>query len=88
MFFARAAYVFKNNDWIPAAKKGSQCLYRWLGWAGVEKSLFDPTIASLLDACGLSMAFYAEGYDEDMSGFDLGKTVCFPYHYDNSDAPF
>lgn len=87
MYFARAAYVFKNNDWVPASKKGSHCLYRDFGLAGEMKTLFDPTIASLLDACGVPLAFYAEGYAEDMPSI-IDPPACFPWHYDNSDVPF
>jgi hypothetical protein len=66
MYFARASYVFKNNDWVPESKKGSSCPSRWVT-SSKPKTLFDPTIVSLLDACGVSAAFYAEGYDSDTS---------------------
>lgn len=36
---------------------------KWTGDKFLYKSLFDPTIASLLDACDVSLTFYAEGYD-------------------------
>ena len=75
MFFARAAYVFKNNDWKPNATVGTNCklseyydeavyaiLSRWSGPMD-KKSLFDPTIASLLDSCDVKLAFYAEGFN-------------------------
>ncbi|CDW88660.1 phospholipase c [Stylonychia lemnae] len=89
MYFARAAYVFKNNDWVPNAKKGSRCLSRDIPTQQPEKkTLFDPTIASLLDACDQSLAFYAEGYDASSTDSIIPEIVCFPKHYDNSDVPF
>src|SRR3569833_1018362 len=84
MYFARASYVFKNNDWKPKAKRGSGCLRdKFLFPKSV--TLYDPTIASLLNACDVSWAFYAEGYNEaETSDF----TDCFPKYYDSSDVPF
>lgn len=96
MFFARASYVFKNNDWKPLTKRGSNCKARdWVSspWThfGEYKTLYDPTIASLLDACNIPLTFFAEGYDaaryNNMDSLVVDSD-CFPYGYDASDVPF
>lgn len=89
MFFARAAYVFTNNDWKPTPARGMNCKERdeIIDTPKTYVNLFDPTIASLLNACDVSMTFYAEGYDE--SAVNKNKLVdCFPDNYDASDVPF
>jgi phospholipase C len=56
MYFARAQYVFTDNQYKPDAI-GQEC-----SLAGVPASYSDPTIGDLLAGAGVSWAFYTEGY--------------------------
>lgn len=59
MYFARAAYKFKDNSWFPLSKEARVCVPDFM-----LTTFYDPTIGHLLDACGVSMVFYAEGYNK------------------------
>ena len=64
MYFARAGFVFEDNFWKPELDRGTKCLYKNVIVAAAIgddfelKTLYDPTIASLLNACDVDMTFY------------------------------
>lgn len=91
MYFARACYVFQNNQWKPKGVRGHNCILRETAFAhwqqsATEVSLFDPTLVSMLSKCDVSIKFYAEGYDR--AAINKGPLDCFPHHYDPTDIPF
>ena len=91
MYFARAQFVFLDNDYKPNAI-GQQCSY-----IPTAMQFPGPTIGDLLDAAHVSWAFYAEGYLAMVQGngmcpkpptdcpFGLGL---YPCDFDPSDVPF
>jgi phospholipase C len=93
MYFARAHYVFRDNTVIPKSI-GSTC------GTGTPGSYTDPTIGDLLNARGVSWAWYSEGYKVMVdSEADGGKCPAPPADcqagvssspclYDPSDVPF
>ena len=92
VFFARAAYVFRDNDKVPNAI-GIACYPQ-----GTKTSeLTDATIADLLEQKGVRWGFYAEGYQKmvDANGTcPNGDPMCptaskgYPCDYDPGDVPF
>jgi phospholipase C len=58
MYFARARFVFKDNDWAPDAI-GHACAV-----APRAMQFIGPMIGDLLDGAGVSWAWYVAGYDE------------------------
>ncbi len=95
MYFARAQYVFTDNDLVPEAI-GKGCAF-WFYKSG--STLNDPTIADLLIEHGNSFAFYAEGYAAMKQALlcpeappDCTSPLSLIYggtcNYDPSDVPF
>ncbi len=93
MYFARAQFVFLDNDFKPDAI-GKECSI-----ISTAMSFTDPTIGDLLDDAGVSWAFYAEGYDDMVAA--RGEDKCpkapmdcplglgiYPCTFDPSDIPF
>jgi len=93
MYFARAQFVFKDNEFRPDAI-GKECsiIPNGMTFPG-------PTLGDLLDAAGVSWAFYIEGYQATVDSvaatgrcpkapddceFGLG---IYPCVYDPSDIP-
>ncbi|KAJ3061449.1 hypothetical protein HDU98_002646 [Podochytrium sp. JEL0797] len=73
MYFARGAFVFYDNQWIP---NPTSC------W-GTVRNYQDPTIADLLAQCDIPFSFYAQGYAAQHN-----STTCWPQYYDAGDNPF
>ena len=93
MFFARAQYVFLDNQYKPDAI-GQECSINMS-----VMSFSDPTIGDVLDGAGVSWAFYAEGYQAMVTA--RGNGMCpkapkdcpfglnlYPCDFDPSDVPF
>ncbi len=59
MYFARAQFVFLDNSYAPQGAIGSQCGYNAIV---PKKQYTDTTLADLLDATGVTWAWYGEGY--------------------------
>ena len=78
MYFARGAWVFDDNAYVPNSKVGSACYS-----SGSKVSYTDKTIADLLVTCGVSWSFYIEGYSVNPT-----SSQCYPSYYDSSDVPF
>ncbi|KAJ3362654.1 hypothetical protein HDU91_003319 [Kappamyces sp. JEL0680] len=70
MYFARGAFVFKDNSIVPPTEHCPIPIYNTVG------SYKDPTIADLLLGCKVSMNVYQEGYTKSKS---FGS--CFPSGY-------
>lgn len=94
MYFARAAFVFEDNTYVPADAIGSTCTLNKR-----TSSYDDPTIGDLLADAGVPWAFYIEGYQEMTDAVADGgcpppDPACpagFPFYpcvYDPSDIPF
>ncbi|KAI8901449.1 phosphoesterase family-domain-containing protein [Globomyces pollinis-pini] len=73
MYFARGAFVFKDNDYVPSTHNH----------LNNKKSYYDPTIADLLIGCNVSFTTYAEGYKKNPPFSEH-----YPEYYDSSDIPF
>ncbi|KAI8901374.1 phosphoesterase family-domain-containing protein [Globomyces pollinis-pini] len=73
MYYARGAFVFKDNDHVPPSHN---CQNN-------KQSYDDPTIANLLIDCDVSFTFYAEGYKVNPP-----PNECYPNYYDAGDVPF
>ena len=80
MYFARAKYVFLDNTEFPISKKAT-CYYYPKG-QGV--SYDDKMIGDVMNECGVTWSFYAEGYNGNFSS----NQNCWPYYYDPTDNPF
>ncbi len=82
MYFAAAKFLFLDNNHIPQSRElnGAKCFK-----PGDDsfKSFDEPTIADLLNVCGVSWTFYAEGYNENPN-----SDQCYSFFYDASDNPF
>lgn len=94
MYFARAAFVFEDNSFVPADAIGSTCTLNKR-----TASYDDPTIGDLLSDAGVPWAFYIEGYqtmadavaDGGCAAPDPACPAGFPFYpcvYDPSDIPF
>ncbi|MFO0746176.1 MAG: alkaline phosphatase family protein [Myxococcota bacterium] len=94
MFFARAGYVFKDNDAGPSSI-GKTCSII----TAPPATFFDTNIGDLLDAARVTWTVYAEGYDAMVHAVDRGNcprapTDCpihlsvYPCIYDPTDIPF
>ena len=93
MYFARAQFVFTDNDFKPEAI-GKECSI-----LPTAKSFTEPTLGDLLDGASVSWAFYAEGYQAMVDAraqskcpkapadcpFGIGS---YPCTFDPSDVPF
>jgi phospholipase C len=79
MYFSRAAFVFKDNSYVPDAV-GTNC-YLPLQ----KKTFYDPTITSLLSACNVTWSMYAEGYT--YAAENPHTNPCYPNGFDSSDIP-
>ena len=79
MFFSNARFLFRDGHYNAQNKdlNGSRCK------KGNFKDYNIPTIAHLLNVCGVSWTFYAEGYDENPT-----SEQCYPLYYDSGDNPF
>ncbi|KAI8902550.1 phosphoesterase [Globomyces pollinis-pini] len=73
MYFARGAFVFKDNDYVPSTHHIQSN----------KMSYHDPTIADLLIGCNVSFTTYAEGYKKNPPSSEP-----YPEYYDSSDIPF
>lgn len=94
MYFARAQFVFIDNEYTPEAI-GSSC-----SLVSTTIQYTDTTIADLLENAGVSWAFYAEGYDAMAQAVSHGEcpttgpSDCpygggtFDCGYDPTDDPF
>lgn len=94
MYFARAAFVFEDNSFVPADAIGSSCTLNTR-----TASYDDPTVGDLLADAGVPWAFYIEGYREMADAVAEGGCAAadpqcpagFPFYpcvYDPSDIPF
>lgn len=93
MYFARAAWVFDDNTFVPDSI-GSSCSFNQ------NKATYtDPTVGDLLADAGVDWAFYIEGYQTMIE--EIGRGFCappdprcplglpfYPCVYDPSDIPF
>ncbi|KAJ3280961.1 hypothetical protein HDU79_011210 [Rhizoclosmatium sp. JEL0117] len=77
MYFARGAFVFLDNQYVPNLPASAAC------YSGNLKDYSEPTIADLLTQCDVSFTFYAQGYSVPPKA---GQ--CYPNYYDPSDNPF
>ena len=95
MYFARAAFVFDDNDAIPDSA-GSVCVG---GPPGKIKTYEGKTIGDLLSDCAVDWSFYAEGYtiERDAEKNHTCPTPLpecrshkkdYPCLFDPSDVPF
>ena len=93
MYFARAGFVFLDNQYEPKGSVGAACI------GGAVHAYAEPTIGDLLNARGASWAFYAEGYDamakaESQGGCAKPPADCplgvssYPCVFDPGDVPF
>ncbi len=93
MYFARAAYVFRDNSVIPQSV-GTRC-----SLGGKTGEYNDPTIGDLLAQSSVPWAFYAEGYQAMSDANQQQKcpdppadcaagVPIYPCVYDPSDVPF
>lgn len=93
MFFARAGFVFPDNQYEPAGSVGVACA------GGATHAFTEPTIGDLLNARGVSWAFYAEGYDAMAAAEADGHCAkppadcpaavgSYPCVFDPGDVPF
>lgn len=80
MYFARAQFVFLDNVFVPNAV-GSTCYAK-----GRLATFIGPTLGDVLNKCGVSWAFYAEGYQDALKDPFLCKH--YPNGYDPGDNPF
>ena len=94
MYFARAGFVFADNQYVPTGAVGTSC-----GFNSRVNEYTDKTIGDLLNANGVSWAFYSEGYDvmktaesgggcPDVAPECPAKLATYPCAYDPSDNPF
>jgi phospholipase C len=94
MYYARAAYVFTDNTYVPDGAYGTTCTFNQQ-----KASYTDPTIGDLLADAGVPWSFYMEGYQETIDAVDQGDCpaamdscpIGIPYYpctYDPSDIPF
>jgi phospholipase C len=67
MYFARAAFVFPDNQYAPDSI-GRSC-----SLAPMHKTFTDQTLYDLLQTAGVSFAWYAEGYDDMVAAQMLGN---------------
>ena len=92
MYFARAQFVFHDNDFKPDAI-GKECSI-----IPTAMTFADPTLGDLLDGAGVSWAFYIEGYQAMIDARKDGKCPrapmdcpfglgIYPCVYDPSDIP-
>jgi phospholipase C len=93
MYYARAAYVFDDNEYGPPVL-GRTCIDE------KTRSYHDSTVAHLLIAAGVSWAVYIEGYlamrEATAKGLKCpappaecpAKSDAYPCTYDPSDIPF
>ncbi|CAF3732608.1 unnamed protein product [Rotaria sp. Silwood1] len=79
MYFATGKFLFLDNSVIAQNPNlnGARCYTKNF------KSYYSTTIADLLNYCGISWTFYAEGYDQNPN-----STQCYPNYYDATDNPF
>jgi phospholipase C len=91
MFFARAGFVFTDNEVVPASV-GRAC-----SLVGKTAEYTDPTIADLLLAKGATFAWYGEGYEQMAAGNGAcpdppqacaAAAAIYPCIYDPGDVPF
>ncbi|CAF1226997.1 unnamed protein product [Rotaria sordida] len=80
MYFATGKFLFWDNSVVPQNSNlnGARCYDK-----GNFKSYYSTTIADLLNYCGISWTFYAEGYDKKPT-----SKQCYPSYYDATDNPF
>ena len=94
MYFARAAFVFSDNDVGPKGALGETC-----GLASPPGEYTDTTIGDLLTAKGVPWTFYAEGYKAMSDAIAAGTCPkapadcpaglgIYPCIFDASDIPF
>jgi phospholipase C len=93
MYFARAQFVFDDNEFAPDAI-GQECSVN-----GNVMTFEGPTIGDLLDGAGVSWSMYAEGYQAMLDAHAegacpappddcLGGIRLYPCIYDVGDIPF
>lgn len=91
MYFARAGYVFTDNEYFPYNVVGKDC------HIGTQRDFNEPNLGDMLRACGVPFSVYAGGYSamksaqggcpakpKDCAGLGTG----YPCNYDPSDVPF
>ena len=94
MYFARASYVFTDNEVMPLSV-GAKCG----GGTTVRRNYTDATIGDLLLGCDVPWAFYAEGYADMQQAESAGRcptpgaecrahSDAYPCTFDPSDIPF
>ncbi len=93
MYFARAAFVFKDND-VKTNSIGSTCPA-----GGNHQDFTDTTVGDLLETCNVTWKWYAEGYAKMKAavaggGCPTREAGCpvgvnsYPCMYDPTDVPF
>lgn len=91
MYMARTGFVFNDNDYSPLSPTLSspwECEGVNATGPNPTQVLFDdPTIVSLLNACNVSWAFYAQGYRHRYE-HSSNENECWPEYYDPGDCPF
>jgi phospholipase C len=94
MYFARAAFVFPDNEFVPASI-GQFCTLN----LNPRATYTDQTIGDLLADAGIAWAFYIEGYQRMKDAVAQGSCPApppecatglplYPCNYDPSDIPF
>jgi len=94
MYFARAAFVFPDNEFVPASI-GQFCTLN----LNPRATYTDQTIGDLLTDAGVPWAFYIEGYQAMKDAVAMGtcpepppecapQLPFYPCDYDPSDIPF
>lgn len=79
MFFATGKFLFVDNSYAPQNKNipGAKCKSDFISYN-------DPTIADLLNTCGISWTFYGQGLREkSRTQYD-----CDEKYFDGTDNPF
>jgi phospholipase C len=92
MFFARASYLFNDNDFSPPGAVGTGCDVE-----ATPKQFMGPTIGDLLTAAAVSWTWFSDGYDAMVAAapgcpdkpLDCAFALPFyPCAFDPSDDPF
>jgi len=78
MYFAGGKLFFEDNDFAGQNKKvwGNQCRETFI-------SYYDPTVADLLNTCGVSWTFYGQRLKEKVT-----RENCDNSYFDGTDNPF
>jgi len=85
MYFARASYVFNDDEIVPGGSVGGYCDYI-SNPIGVNGYYYDPIVTGLLSSCGFLLKTYAEGFEYAKA--NITGNPCYPKGYTSSDIPY